>query len=1647
MSAMKGKTTFWDFWRTREEQEALSRRVSQLKPLPSQLGKLLGNNVVRAQMPKSKMVALLPPVETEVLRKLTTASLEEIHEIKGEHRTERKDDNLVAEKLGKPNEDMESGKPLPFIFGEPGPEFVNTPLEDLDPFYQSQKTFVVLDRGNIMHRFNADHACCVLSPFNFTRTTAIKILLHSFFRAFILLTVLTNCVFMTLAEPPEWSKFLRYAFIAIYTLEVLVKVAARGFCVGHFTFLWDPCNWLDLLIICTAYLIEVVDLPGLSAFQVLPALKIITAMPGLRRNFGALLQSVKKMGHVLVLVLVTLIVLATLAMHNFMGVLRQKCVLMPSANHSLENVTFHEHISNHVHHHHRPGEIDALLCGNRSDSGICPEGYKCLRVGRNPNYGFTNYDSFGWAFLAMIRLATLDFWENLYAMVVRSAGRGYTVYFVVDLVLGSFCLGSLIVAVVAAAYVERKQARMVEDKRKDKEYACISQMLKKKEKEAAGLTETEHSSAAEEERKDAQKPHLTCCSIFTNIFLKWSCCSQFRAKQCLHRFVMDPFFDFFVVICIVLNTIFMAMEHFPMSPEFVELLTIANLVFAGIFTVEVALRFLAMGPYCYYQVRWNIFDSVIFVLILLELVLGDVSREFHLLRVLRLARWWPSFNALLKLIAKLFGAARHSALLLAVITFTFAVVGLHLFGNNYKENVCHISQDCSLPRWHMTDFFHALLLIFRALCGEWIETAWDCMEVAGQPTCLAFYIVLVVVGKLMVLHLFLALLMNGDHQTNSQGEGQKNLKAAWNRISIAMIGLKSQILECIGKQTGWKSQSKIHLNPLGTELKGDNGGQEFLALSFVSSEMVESEVKDLGSDEVYKDGSQVKDSQYGESLVHTQKPIEGNVPDKCFGDHCYECCPVLNMESCPAGLTIWTKVRGTCVSVVENKYFQAFITFVVLLSSATLAIEDIHLENRFLLRSILEYADLVFTCVFVVEMLLRWFANGFKKYFTNAWCWLDFFVVIISLLYTVPTFMGNSQMPAIESLRTLRSLRVLSRFEGLKVVTTTLFGAIPSILDVLLSCLTLWLIFSIMGVNLFAGKFFHCFNSTSEFMSSEVANKSECYALTEIYNPEIHWTNNRINFDNVPNGYLSLLQVATFKGWMDLMYAATDSKQIETQPEYEANVYNYLYFVIFIICGSFITFNFLVGAIIEYLRQLKAKIGGTGLFMTQHQIKCYNSIKCLSLKGTWRSAPRPENKIQGLLFDLVTKPSFDMVFMVFACLQVLVLMVETSDQSSQKEEILFWMHFIIIVIFTVECIVKIIALRKHYFSFGWNIFDFVLVILFILGVFLSDVMEKYFVYSGALFSIIRLTRVCRILHLLRIADGVRRLILVLMRSLPALFNIVLFFSLITFTYSVFGMKNFAFVKNGAMLDDMFNFQTFANSLLCMFAITTSAGWDGLLLPVMNVPPDCDPLAENAGTSVRGDCGEPVLGVFFFASFVILSLLVAVNMYIVVLLENFEMADEEAHDELDQCDFEMFYETWERFDLQASHLIHSSQLSDFCDNLNEPLRIAKPNGVKITSMDLPLVAGDSVYCVDLLVALVIQARGISGEIEKTDLKASMEEKFLARTTGKVAGATEPISSTLRRKQEDVAAAVIQKAYRRHVARAPAPTGQSIAHGNK
>lgn len=92
-----------------------------------------------------------------------------------------------------------------------------------------------------------------------------------------------------------------------------------------------------------------------------------------------------------------------------------------------------------------------------------------------------------------------------------------------------------------------------------------------------------------------------------------------------------------------------------------------------------------------------------------------------------------------------------------------------------------------------------------------------------------------------------------------------------------------------------------------------------------------------------------------------------------------------------------------------------------------------------------------------------------------------------------------------------------------------------------------------------------------------------------------------------------------------------------------------------------------------------------------------------------------QNKIQGIVFDFVTQQAFDIVIMMLICLNMVTMMVETDTQSKQMENILYWINLVFVIFFTCECVLKMFALRHYYFTIGWNIFDFVVVILSIVG--------------------------------------------------------------------------------------------------------------------------------------------------------------------------------------------------------------------------------------------------------------------------------------------------------------------------------------------
>ncbi|KAJ3611449.1 hypothetical protein NHX12_021464, partial [Muraenolepis orangiensis] len=239
--------------------------------------------------------------------------------------------------LPSPRGDLEAGKQLPRIFGEIPSHLVGVPLEDIDPYYFKDQRLL-----------NA----------------------NTLFSLFIMCTILTNCCFMAMSEPAYWAKYLEdpgYTVYlvkrqvntppdgagGIYTFESLIKILARGFCVGPFTFLRDPWNWLDFSVIAMA----------------------------LARSWSS--QSVKKLADVMILTVFCLSVFALIGLQLFMGNLRQKCVrstahcvapgaLPANASFYCNNKTWasmKDFVNDEENFYKVEGAKDALICGNSSDAG------------------------------------------------------------------------------------------------------------------------------------------------------------------------------------------------------------------------------------------------------------------------------------------------------------------------------------------------------------------------------------------------------------------------------------------------------------------------------------------------------------------------------------------------------------------------------------------------------------------------------------------------------------------------------------------------------------------------------------------------------------------------------------------------------------------------------------------------------------------------------------------------------------------------------------------------------------------------------------------------------------------------------------------------------------------------------------------------------------------------------------------------------------------------------------------------------------------------------------------------------------------------------------------------------------------------------
>uniref|UniRef100_H2YKP0 Sodium channel protein n=1 Tax=Ciona savignyi TaxID=51511 RepID=H2YKP0_CIOSA len=1722
------------------------------------------------------------------------------------------------------------------------PEKLLEPIEDPDPFYKDKKTFLVLNENRLIFRFSKEK-----SLFLFGKDSKIR-QRYTYFNGLVIVTILLNCLVMMITgnDKPQW-----HIFTAIYTIEATVKIVGRGFALHRFSYLRDPWNWLDFIVILAAYILVIISqtsssdsskissLTFLRAIRVLRVFKTVSVIPGLRMIVSALVASTKALKDAMLLSLLGFSMFSLVGFQFFRGTLHHKCVLRPPAmlpfppfKKLLINTASQDYIDKNITDENlkcpassvafdwkfklsttpkfnstgykfdwiqwtknpqkylRKG-ADYRLCGNISGTLQCPAYTICLKVGSNPNFGFTSFDNFPFAFLSVFRLSLQDNWEELYLQVLETSGPVSVLFFLTMIFLGSYYLVNLILAVVASSYEgQRKSVENALEEEKvellnekvfclvqfsceiitaiiSKIYAiltlsgsltnyderavvlsfletsmgslsrtlllqlggikllspiftlpirmaftgprfdsrtlslarsfydsrlgvtltvwprinCFLQEILTKRRNAA---RTFASLKAAENWQPQKKKFYSLGSWYKcgDVIIKWSCCegSSFicRIRSKLHKFFTTSAAEMITVSLVILNTCFMAMEKEPKDQFFKNLLYTSNVVFTVLFAIEMGLKIFALSPYHYFKASWNIFDFVVVTLSVFELVVSDklpdglsVLRTFRLIRlvrILKLAKSWPTLSKLMQMIADSLSKVGYLTLVLLIVLVIFALAGMQTIGTQF-----YMDKTTGLPlRWHMNSFPHAFLVVFRIQCGEWIQSMWSCMNSVRSegadgliPVCLFIFLGVVFVGNLVVLNLFLALLLNSFNSDELNAGGKRGSGAKKFLRSLRNAGRKAylQALPKLpasinrkrkispGSNTSETSEEKLSTHestPTAIHIKdaqNENGHSNNISVCYSYSKDVTNGIWINGKP--LANGTSDSDSKYTISLegVHSDTEEWKNemalpstnhqknnsvdcgttTTDVCRStwfqvktcqsngrtctssgtkskSHWSYSISLSCGKSCEQLQERWCRFRATMNMVVQHNIFESFIIFVILLSSVALVFDDVTLPTKPKFKYVLSIFDRFFTAIFVIEMLMKWVGFGFRKYFTNGWCLLDFFIVVVSLISLSLEIVALQQqgksntdlssLRVLRSLRAFRPLRAMSRFEGIKVVTDALFRSIPAILNVFVICLIFWLIFAIMGVNLFAGKMASCkWKETGQKvwhkqdyakLVSMMKNLDSCNCLANITGGKVHWTNLPINFDNVMIAYISLLQVATFKGWMPIMYAAVDAPmKIGEQPTRDANIVNYFFFVGFIIFGAFFTLNLFISVVIDNFNQQKKKFefAGTELFLTDTQKKVYSAMKKLKAKLPKTLFPVPKSRWRERLYLFTTGDKFELGVMVITILNLLAMALEFEGMSAEYRRAIRNINYGFVVVFTIEITIRIIAMGKSYFYVPWNVFDFLLIFASVLGKHTLIISYlTYFVTSTPWLPMFRMVRVARILRVARVASGIRTLLFALMLSAPALFNVGSLLFLFVFIYAIFGMNQFAYVEKKGALNEILNFETFPNTFLLLFQMSTSAGWDGFMEPTLYVDGNSECKLGRDGQ--KGTCmSTSFVGYFYFVSYLLVTFVIITNMYIAIILENFDLATKDNEEALTADDFEHFFDMWQRYDKNGNGKLGVSELSELLHNIDRPLRIRKPNKHHIANMRIPMDSVGDIEILDVASALTKKIIGKSAEL--------------------------------------------------------------------
>uniref|UniRef100_A0A3Q1CRK8 Voltage-dependent T-type calcium channel subunit alpha n=1 Tax=Amphiprion ocellaris TaxID=80972 RepID=A0A3Q1CRK8_AMPOC len=950
-------------------------------------------------------------------------------------------------------------------------------------------------------------------------------------------------------------------------------------------------------------------------------------------------------------------------------------------------------------------------------------------------------------------------------------------------------------------------------------------------------------------------------------------CDTFR------KIVDSKYFGRGIMIAILINTLSMGIEYHEQPEELTSALEISNIVFTSLFALEMLLKVLVYGPFGYIKNPYNVFDGIIVVISVWEIA-GEqdgglsVLRTFRLMRVLKLVRFMPALQRQLVVLMKTMDNVATFCMLLMLFIFIFSILGMHLFGCKFGSE----SDGDTLPdRKNFDSLLWAIVTVFQILTQEdWNKVLYNGMA-STSPVAALYFIALMTFGNYVLFNLLVAILVEGFQAETSARSSSPY--APWNSGS----GWTS-------RRSSWNSLGRV---PSHKRQKRQSGERRSLLSGEGGSSSDDGEGGGEGGDGLMEedDASLART----DSMSQLSRWLGKKQPDWCRQRDSW------SLYLFPPD----SRFRILCNQIITHKMFDHVVLVIIFLNCITIAMERPHIDPGSAERIFLTLSNYIFTAIFVVEMTVKIVAMGWcfgdKAYLRSSWNVLDGMLVTISVIDILVSLISNSgtkilgMLRVLRLLRTLRPLRVISRAPGLKLVVETLMSSLKPIGNIVVICCAFFIIFGILGVQLFKGKFFFCKGKDVR----NITNKSDCLQA------DYEWEKRKYNFDNLGQALMSLFVLASKDGWVDIMYDGLDAVGVDRQPIMNYNPWMLLYFISFLLIVAFFVLNMFVGVVVENFHKCRRhQEAEEAKRREEKRLKRMEKKRRSKEKDIFTSVNSSSSKAQSkpyysdysptrlLIHKMCTSHYLDLFITIVIGLNVITMSMEHYQQPKELDEALKICNYIFTFIFVLESVFKLVAFGfRRFFKDKWNQLDLAIVLLSIMGITLEEIeVNASLPINPTIIRIMRVLRIARVLKLLKMAVGMRALLDTVMQALPQVGNLGLLFMLLFFIFAALGVELFGDIICDEVhqcegLGRYATFRNFGMAFLLLFRVATGDNWNGIMKDTLR---DCA-----TGTTT---CYNTVVSPIYFVSFVLTAQFVLVNVVIAVLMKHLEESNKEAKEE-------------------------------------------------------------------------------------------------------------------------------------------------------